>query len=190
VLVLRGLIDGVHVLWSVTAHVAHFANLSQVIEHSSSRRCPRWSERRRQDHIGAGTLARRIGVDEYVNADLIAAGLSPRWTVATQLARMREIGYETRLIYLWLSSADVAVARVQQRVDLGGHSIPKDVIRRRYAASVRNLRMLYLPLVGKWRVYYNSDEDYRVRPVASGQGQAVKTIVRGPIWRRITEDGV
>jgi predicted ABC-type ATPase len=164
-----------------------------------------------------------FGVDAYVNADVIAAGLSgfrpdaaaieagrimlahmahlavrrisfafettlSGRTVATQLARLREIGYDTRLIYLWLPSADIAVARVRRRVELGGHSVPEDVIRRRYRASVRNLRTLYLPLMSTWRVYYNSDRPNRTQFVAWGQGPTVQRIVLPTIWRRIVED--
>jgi predicted ABC-type ATPase len=164
-----------------------------------------------------------FGVDAYINADVIAAGLSgfrpeaaameagrimlahmaylatrrisfafettlSGRTVATQLAHLLEIGYDTRLIYLWLPNADIAVARVRRRVELGGHSVPEDVIRRRYRASVRNLRSLYLPLMSEWQVHYNSEDDNRTRFVAWGRGQTVQEIVRPTVWRRIVED--
>jgi len=36
------------------------------------------------------------------------------------------------LVYFWLNSPDLAVERVRNRVIAGGHSIPENVIRRRY----------------------------------------------------------
>src|SRR5262249_28783399 len=38
-------------------------------------------------------------------------------------------GYKIHLVYLWLASADLAVARVAERVRLGGHGIAEVTIR-------------------------------------------------------------
>jgi predicted ABC-type ATPase len=67
-------------------------------------------------------------------------------------------GYETHLIFVWLSDAETAIDRVAKRVSLGGHDIPPDVIRRRYERGVRNFFALYRPVVASWRVYDNSGE--------------------------------
>jgi predicted ABC-type ATPase len=61
------------------------------------------------------------------------------------------------LVFLWLPSAEHAVARVHRRVAEGGHSIPDPVVRRRYIAGVRNLRDFYLPFVDTASVIDNSD---------------------------------
>jgi len=50
----------------------------------------------------------------------------------------------------------MAVARVTGRVAQGGHSVPEKVIRRRYAAGLRNFEVLYKPLVDDWIHYDNS----------------------------------
>ena len=47
-----------------------------------------------------------------------------------------DVGYD--LVYLWLPSADLAVARVADRVRMGGHPRPEETIRRRYHAGLRN----------------------------------------------------
>jgi predicted ABC-type ATPase len=65
-------------------------------------------------------------------------------------------GYESHLVYVWLSSPDMAIDRVAARVILGGHHVPSDVIRRRYQRGLRNFFTLYQPLVDSWRVYDNS----------------------------------
>jgi predicted ABC-type ATPase len=128
---------------------------------------------------------------EYVNADAIAAGLSPLnpdsmaieagrlmimrlrtlsnsgsdFAFETTLAARsfapfiigcKAKGYTINLIYFWLQSVDLAVERVAARVASGGHSIPEDVIRRRYQQGRRNLISLYLPLCDGWMIYDNS----------------------------------
>jgi predicted ABC-type ATPase len=92
------------------------------------------------------------------------------------------------LIYLWLPSPDLAVARVARRVASGGHSIPEDVIRRRYERGRRNLVNPYLPLCDNWIVYDNSRE--RNELVAeSGEGQEV-VIYQAEVWSQIVEGAV
>lgn len=45
-------------------------------------------------------------------------------------AQLKE--YFVTLVYFWLNSPELAVERVKNRVISGGHSIPEDVIHRRY----------------------------------------------------------
>jgi predicted ABC-type ATPase len=51
---------------------------------------------------------------------------------APWLERLRAVGYSVHLVYLWLPSADLAVARVAERVQRGGHAVAEQVVRRRY----------------------------------------------------------
>jgi len=62
------------------------------------------------------------------------------------LKEARAKKYEINLIYLWLENADLAVKRVGQRVVLGGHHIPEDIIRRRYKLGMMNIIKHYLPI--------------------------------------------
>jgi predicted ABC-type ATPase len=48
-------------------------------------------------------------------------------------------GFEVRLLYVTLDSADRNVARVRARVKQGGHSVPEDKIRARREKSFRQL---------------------------------------------------
>ena len=132
---------------------------------------------------GAGktTFARSFLPEEaqctrFINADLIAAGLSPfapeaealkagrlmleeiagcvrrgesfafETTLAgfSYLARIRQWrakGYHVSLFFLCLPDAETAIARVAERVRQGGHDIPAEVIRRRFTAGLRLLRI-------------------------------------------------
>jgi predicted ABC-type ATPase len=67
--------------------------------------------------------------------------------------RALKLGYEIELHYLWLSNATQAVARVRQRVKLGGHHVPAADIRRRFKRSVAHLLEDYLPLASRWIVW-------------------------------------
>jgi predicted ABC-type ATPase len=77
---------------------------------------------------------------------------------ARLLERCRTEGYRITLIFFWLPSADVALARVARRVGRGGHRIPDEVVMRRYSAGLRNMRDLYVPLADIALIYDNSDE--------------------------------
>lgn len=141
---------------------------------------------------GAGktTFARSFLPEEaqcprFINADLIAAGLSPfapeaaaikagrlmlqeiaectrrgeSFAFETTLSglayvahirRWRAQGYHVSLFFLALPDAEVAVARVAERVQQGGHHILEDVIRRRFAAGLRNFEETYKQAVDAW----------------------------------------
>ncbi|MDR2585277.1 MAG: zeta toxin family protein [Prevotellaceae bacterium] len=65
-------------------------------------------------------------------------------------------GYLVTLLYFWLNSPDLAVARVKMRYASGGHDIDENVVRRRYFSGLRNLFSLYLPLCNFWMMINSS----------------------------------
>jgi len=90
-----------------------------------------------------------LGVTEFVNADTIAAGLSAfnpekaafqagredfafettlaSKTFAHWIQNLKLSGYTFHLFYLWLPSPDFAIARVAERVRMGGHCVPEEI---------------------------------------------------------------
>jgi predicted ABC-type ATPase len=64
-------------------------------------------------------------------------------------------GYRVILHFLRLASAELAVDRVRLRVEQGGHSVPEDVIRRRYERGLANLP-LYQQVVDEWKLWDTS----------------------------------
>jgi predicted ABC-type ATPase len=75
------------------------------------------------------------------------------------LPRIRQwqaAGYRVKLIFLQLDNADEAVARVAERVRQGGHDVPEETIRRRFAAGRDHFERLYAPLVDAWALYDNA----------------------------------
>ncbi len=73
-----------------------------------------------------------------------------------QIDRWQAAGYRVKIIFLKLASAEEAIARVAQRVRQGGHGIPENVIRRRFAAGLVNFERRYAPRADAWAVYDNS----------------------------------
>ena len=67
--------------------------------------------------------------------------------------RAQEQGYKVSLIYFWLSSPDLAIQRVAQRVRNGGHDIPRDVVIRRYQAGINNFSIFIclMWIIGYWQ---------------------------------------
>ena len=94
-------------------------------------------------------------------------------------------GWSVTLYYLWLRTPEEAVARVAMRVSRGGHSIPSDVIRRRFKAGLWNMRHLYLPLADTAAIYDNSD---RSRVLIAEKESGSPLVIRDrERWSRIEE---
>lgn len=91
-------------------------------------------------------------------------------------------GYDFHLIFVSLLNAEIAIARVRERVRRGGHGIPEDVIRRRFHRGIRNFFELYMPLAIEWRIVDNSS--VKLAPVANGRFEAVESIRSLEMWER------
>ena len=61
--------------------------------------------------------------------------------------------YRVSIVFLWLRSVDIAIARVSARIKLGGHSIPEETIPRRFDRGVSNFFELYQPVANSWRFF-------------------------------------
>jgi predicted ABC-type ATPase len=111
----------------------------------------------------AGREAMRL-IDEYIDArqpftfETTLSGQQP----LKMMRRVREQGYHVALVFVALSSANLHISRVAQRVSLGGHNINSEVIRRRYVSSFEQLTVALL-LADEVVIYDNSTEQgYRL----------------------------
>lgn len=77
-------------------------------------------------------------------------------SVERLLRRAMDHGYRIHVCYIWLPSADLAVARVAHRVGTGGHHVPEDVVRRRFRRSLASAGRLSRMGVATWRMYDGS----------------------------------
>lgn len=96
-------------------------------------------------------------------------------------------GYFVTLLYFWLPTPEQAIERVATRVREGGHNIPSDVIRRRYANGIKNLTALYIPLCNYWAIYDNSSADEQIRIIALG-GKDITTHIEDTLSYKTIAD--
>jgi predicted ABC-type ATPase len=104
-------------------------------------------------------------------------------TFAPFLRQCQTQGYKINLIYVWLNSVELAIARVALRVASGGHNIPEDVIRRRYSRGRKNFLEIYSKLADRWQVYNNSSNNQLI--AFSNNNNQTTTIIRSDIWYQI-----
>ncbi|MCC7131368.1 MAG: AAA family ATPase [Gemmatimonadales bacterium] len=107
-------------------------------------------------------------------------------TFAPRLKRLRESSYRFHLAFLSLPSPDLAVARVAERVRLGGHDVPEAVIRRRFVSGLRNLFGLYLDLADTWQVFDNSTLAAPRLIAARMPGEETR-LIDADAWRNLLE---
>ena len=78
----------------------------------------------------------------------------------------RAQGYFVTVFYMWLSSPELAIARIRARVDAGGHFIPEETVRRRYYTGLNYFFNVYVPECDRWILADNSDPPFKI--VAEG----------------------
>jgi predicted ABC-type ATPase len=105
---------------------------------------------------------------------------------APWLASLRASSYRVHLAFLALSSPDLAVARVAQRVRQGGHDVPEPVVRRRFVAGLRNFFAPYQSIADTWQMFDNSGV---TGPglIASGRGRQPVHVVDVEAWTNLLE---
>ena len=171
---------------------------------------------------GKSTAAPRLlrgplRVEEFVNADTLAQGLSAfrpqdvaleagrivltrldaleaqrrsfafestlaSHALARRLSRLKEHGYTVHIVYLWLPTVELALARVAERVRAGGHDVPADAVRRRFTRGRDNFFTRYRPLADRWRLYDASSITGPLLVATGGRGRPMR--IRNPgTWR-------
>jgi predicted ABC-type ATPase len=133
----------------------------------------------------------------FINADLIARGLSPfdpdaallragrmvleriaeftearadfafETTLAGRsyaplLRGVKQAGFRLHLFYLWIPSPELALLRIRDRVESGGHNVPERDVRRRFSRTLNNLFTLYRPLLDTLHFFDNSSDTPRL----------------------------
>ena len=95
------------------------------------------------------------------------------------ILKARNKGYKVTLLFFWLQSSDLAVQRVETRVNEGGHNIPVETIRRRYDNGLKNFFMIFKQIVDEWLFIDNSGDPYQI--VAEGNSIS-DTILNKDKW--------
>ena len=162
-------------------------------------------------------LLGNLKVTEFVNADVIAQGISgfaqdeaAFKAGRVMLERIRELGgkgidfafevtlssrtfykfvsdlkkthqYEVILVYIWLNSPRLAVKRVMNRVQSGGHYVPEKDVLRRYDRSISNFFKIYKSITDKWYFIDNSDAS-GPKLIARGNGEETNWVNDKDLW--------
>lgn len=116
------------------------------------------------DFVKASFQAGRVLIDEVktrinrlesFSFESTLSGLT--WAKILRSARDR--GYDISIHFLYLDSVDKNIKRIQRRVKMGGHLVPKTAVKRRYPRCFENFWNLYRPLCSDWYVFNNSGTD-------------------------------
>lgn len=168
-------------------------------------------------------LRDKLHVVDYVNADVIAQGLSAfqpedasmqagrvmlnridelakqkvnfafettlaSRTFAKFIKELKQQDYQFHLFFLWLPSKELAISRVNERVKMGGHSIPEETIRRRYTAGLKNFFNLYQPMADFWQFHDNSDVNNFTSIAVGSNSNKYSNIVNESLWHRLQDE--
>lgn len=101
------------------------------------------------------------------------------------LQDLKQRGYIIQIAYLWLRDVELSIARVAERVRVGGHNIPEATIRRRFDRGRDNFVTLYLPLADAWRLYDASADEPQL--IASGDKIEGSVIFNEDLWKEVTK---
>lgn len=173
---------------------------------------------------GAGktTFAKKFLPDyakcqNFINADLIAQGLSPfsprlvaikagklvleqihelanknadfafETTLAgksyvTFLNKLKERDYSIYLFFLWIPNVNIALARIKERVEDGGHDVTQQDVKRRFHRGLYNFFKLYRPILDSWMLFDNSST---IPTLIAEEKKGKLTITEQELWSSI-----
>lgn len=106
-------------------------------------------------------------------------------TYRKHFAAARAAGYHVRLDFLLLPDIEDSIRRVADRVELGGHDVPLDDLRRRFRVGVQNLFSIYRPVLDRWSFLDNGQHT----PVLLAYGTRDEiTVVAEAAFQKVVSD--
>lgn len=97
----------------------------------------------------------------------------------------RSAGYHVHLDFLLLPTVEDSIRRVADRVELGGHDVPIEDLRRRFNVTVQNLFSVYRSVVDAWALYDNGS--HTPVPLAFGSASEI-TIIAETAFQKVVEE--
>lgn len=120
-------------------------------------------------------------------------------SLVKMIRKAQDQGYFVTVLYFWLRSPDIAVARVAARVAAGGHLVPEETIRRRYNTGLNYLFHDYMPVCDKWVLADNSEPPFRIIAEGNRKGltirdmdiyRAIRKTASLPVQDRLPDEGI
>lgn len=82
----------------------------------------------------------RAKLKEHISVGLETVLSDTKGLKLALLTEARRLGYRAGVIFIGLDDSQLSIARVQDRVSVGGHNVPDELIVQRFPRSYRNLR--------------------------------------------------
>jgi predicted ABC-type ATPase len=73
----------------------------------------------------------------------------------------RENDYQIQIVFIFVESPEVSIARIAERVKKGGHFVPDEDVRRRFVRGRNNFWKIYKNLADNWTLIYNSEGNFQ-----------------------------
>jgi predicted ABC-type ATPase len=160
-------------------HIDHFVNADTIAAGLSA-----FAPEKAAIQAGKAMLNRMHFLAENNENFAFETTLASR-SFAPWIQKLKERGYIFHLTFLLLNDADLAISRVDERVRLGGHFVPKETITRRFSAGIKNFFKLYEPLADSWQMYDNSNIG---KPLLIASKVTNKLIINTPlVWQKLME---
>jgi predicted ABC-type ATPase len=126
--------------------------------------------RTQRDTAAARAMLTQIDALTSVGADFVIETTLASLTHAAKIPAWRASGYRVVLFYLRLPSIEASIDRVARRVAAGGHDIPEDTIRRRFAKSQNYLESRYKPIVDEWYAWDSLEGRFTLAETSATHG--------------------
>ncbi len=83
-------------------------------------------------------------------------------TYVPVLRALKRARFRVHMFYLWIPSPELALLRIHDRVQSGGHNVPERDVRRRFGRTLDNLFNLYRPWLDTLHFFNNSSDTPRL----------------------------
>ena len=83
------------------------------------------------------------------------------------LERLKREQYAVDIVYIYLDSPELCVARIVERTERGGHHVPEEDVIRRFRRSIKNFWEMYRIEADSWYLICNTTQEFV--EVARGQ---------------------
>lgn len=108
------------------------------------------------------TVLKRIAEFSQAKKDFAFETTLSGRSYAPMLRKMTTTGFRLHMFYLWIPSPELALLRIRDRVESGGHNVPERDVRRRFGRTLGNLFRLYRPLLDTLHFFDNSSDTPRL----------------------------
>lgn len=129
-------------------------------------------------------LAKAIANRQSLVIESTLAGLS----LQRSMAQAKAAGYRLTLIFVFLDSPELCLARIAERVARGGHDVPEADVRRRFRRAAQNFWLRYRQLSDEWSLFYNAGESFAQVALSDQQETLVLDETLYDRWQQLVNE--